>query len=138
MNCSTLQLIDLPDQMLIEIFNKLKSVDVLYSILGVNKRFDRLAHDTKFTGFLDLTTKTSLGEQCALPNFMLDQFCLCILPQINHNIESFLLESSSMKRILCACDYPKLHKLTLNSITPELFIKYLAGMKVDYKKQKTI
>ncbi|CAF1587492.1 unnamed protein product, partial [Rotaria magnacalcarata] len=42
MNYSTVQLVDLPDEMLIEILKKLTNVDVLYSMLGVSQRFDRL------------------------------------------------------------------------------------------------
>ncbi|CAF4378309.1 unnamed protein product, partial [Rotaria magnacalcarata] len=37
MNSSTVHLLDLPDEMLIEIFNKLSTVDVLNSIWGVNQ-----------------------------------------------------------------------------------------------------
>jgi hypothetical protein len=136
MNCSTVQLLDLPDEMFIEIFNKIATVDVLYSILGVNKRLDRLARDPIFAAFLDLTTKTSFGKRCSLPDVMLDRFCSYILPQIHHNIQSLLVEPSSIERILLACDYPKLHELILKSITSEFFIKYLAGMKfVDMKIQ---
>jgi len=95
-----------------------------------------LISDPIFTDFLDLTTKTSFGERCSLPDVMLDRFCSYILPQIHHNIQSLLVEPSSIERILLACDYPKLHKLILKSITSEFFIKYLAGMKfVDIKIQ---
>ncbi|CAF3800030.1 unnamed protein product [Rotaria sp. Silwood1] len=64
-----------------------------------------------------------------MPNVVLDRFCLCILSQIHHNRRFLLVEPSSIERIVLACDYPKLHKLILNSIKPEVFIKYLADMK---------
>ena len=104
--------------------------------MGVNKRFDRLACDPIVTEFLDLTSNTSFGERCSMPDVMLDRFCSLILPQVHHNIKSLLVEPSSMKRILLACDYPKLHKLTLKSIKPEAFINYLAGIKfIDLERQ---
>ncbi|CAF3640811.1 unnamed protein product [Rotaria sp. Silwood1] len=127
MDYSTVQLLDLPDEILIEILNKLNNIDVLCTVLGVNKRLERLARDTIFTDFLDLTTKSSLGGICSMSNIILDRFCSSILPQIHHNIKSLVLESSSIEHILIACVYPKLHKLTLYSIKPEVFIKYLAG-----------
>ncbi|CAF5017027.1 unnamed protein product [Rotaria sp. Silwood1] len=129
MDYSTVQLLDLPDEMLIEILNKLNNIDVLCTVLGVNKRLERLARDTIFTDFLDLTTKSSLGGICSMSNIILDRFCSSILPQIHHNIKSLVLESSSIEHILIACVYPKLHKLTLYSIKPEVFIKYLAGIR---------
>ncbi|CAF0953718.1 unnamed protein product [Adineta steineri] len=128
MNNSTVQLLDLPDEMLIQILNKLNNVDVLYSVLGVNKRLNRLACDPIFTNYLDLTTKISkYDERCSMSNVRLDQFCSFILLKIHHNIECLVLESSSMERILLTCDYPKLNKLILYSIKPELFLNYLSN-----------
>ncbi len=67
---------------------------------------------------------------------MLDRFCSCILPQIHHNIQSLLVESSSIERILLACGYSKLHKLIVSSIKPEVLIKYLSDIKfVDIEIQ---
>ncbi|CAF2784484.1 unnamed protein product [Rotaria sp. Silwood2] len=99
---------------------------VLYTVVEDNERLNRLACDPFFTHFVDLTTTTSDDERRSLPDSMLDQFCSFILPQIHHNIQSLIVEASSMGRILLACGYPKLHKLILNSITPEVFLKYLA------------
>jgi hypothetical protein len=130
MNNSTVEFLDLPDEMLIEILNKLSSVNVLYSLLGVNKRLDRLARDTIFTHFLDLTIKVSNYERCSMSTVMLDRFCLLILPEIHENIKCLLLEPLSIERILINCEYPKLDKLILNSIEPELFLNYLSGKKL--------
>ncbi|CAF0885336.1 unnamed protein product [Rotaria sordida] len=67
---------------------------------------------------------------------ILNRFCSCILPQIHYNIQSLLVEPSSIECILLTCDYLKLHKLTLNAIKPDMFIKYLACMKfVDIEIQ---
>ncbi|CAF3547513.1 unnamed protein product [Rotaria sp. Silwood2] len=130
MDYSTVQLLDLPDETPIEIFTKLNNVDVINSVLSVNKRLDRLTRDTIVTYFLNLTTKSLLGERCPMPSIMLDQFCSYILPQIHRNIKSLVLEPSSIERILLASDYPNLYKLTLCSIKPEVF--------VNHEKQSTI
>ena len=41
-NWTRMNLIDLPNKILLVVFEKLKTVDVLYSLLGVNQRFDQI------------------------------------------------------------------------------------------------
>ncbi|CAF1443805.1 unnamed protein product, partial [Rotaria sordida] len=50
---------------------------------------------------------------------MLNRFCLQILPEIHDKIKWFNLESSSMKHILCARNYPNLYALGLYNIDEE-------------------
>ena len=50
---------------------------------------------------------------------MLNRFCLQILPEIHDKIEWFDLESSSVKDVLCAADYPNLDTLGLYNIDEE-------------------
>ncbi|CAF3200736.1 unnamed protein product [Rotaria socialis] len=126
MNSSTANLLDLPDEMLIKIFNKLSNADVLNAILGANRQLDRLARDANFTQSLDLTAEVSYNERCSISNDVLDRFCSYILPQIHDKINSLLVEPSSMQRILCACAFPSLHQLTLSSIESKDFIEYLS------------
>ena len=129
MNSSNVHLLDLPDEMLIEIFNKIPTFDVLNSIWGVNQRLDRLACDARFTHSLDLTAKQSYDERCSLSAVILDRLCSHILLQIHDNINSLFVEPSSMQQILRACAYPNLHRLTLSSIESKDLIKLLLGMK---------
>ncbi|CAF4395188.1 unnamed protein product [Rotaria magnacalcarata] len=42
MNRSTVSLMDLPDEILFTIWNKLNKLDVLYSFVDVNRRFNKL------------------------------------------------------------------------------------------------
>jgi hypothetical protein len=115
-----IQLDDLPDEILIHIFKKLRNVDVLYSLMGVNQRLNRIVHDTIFTRDLCLLeylpdNKTS----SALSNPILDRFCSKILPEIGHRIETLYLERTSMERILHAAIYPNLNNLSLCHIDSE-------------------
>jgi hypothetical protein len=50
---------------------------------------------------------------------MLNRFCLQILPEIHDKIKWFDLESSSMKYVLHAADYPNLYCLGLYNIDEE-------------------
>ena len=43
------RLTDLPDEIIMFILNKLDNVDVLYSLMDVNSRLDRILHDAMFT-----------------------------------------------------------------------------------------
>ncbi len=45
----TINIFSLCDEMLLAILKKLDNADVLYSLIGVNTTFDRLARDITFT-----------------------------------------------------------------------------------------
>ena len=54
MKDSLLELDDLPDKVLMHIFKQLYNADVLYSLIGVNQRFNRIVYDPIFTSDLCL------------------------------------------------------------------------------------
>ncbi|CAF3552388.1 unnamed protein product [Rotaria socialis] len=113
----SIKLTDLPDEILIIILKKLYNVDVLYSLIGVNKRFRRITHDATFAGHLTLLYKFD-DIISPLPDPMLDRICSQILPSIHHKIKSLKLESTSMDRIL-ATNYPNLNGLGLYGLDVE-------------------
>jgi hypothetical protein len=112
MEHSCIQLNDLPDEILLTILKKLHNVEVLYSLIGVNKRFNTIVNDSIFTKYVTLMTPSN-GLLYRFTNSILDRFCLEILPKIHDKIEWLILESSSMQRILLATNYPILRGLTL-------------------------
>ena len=59
MSYSTDTILDLCDEMLSLILNKLNNINVLYSFKGVNRKLDRLARDIIFTQSIDLVAKSS-------------------------------------------------------------------------------
>ncbi|CAF4708240.1 unnamed protein product, partial [Rotaria magnacalcarata] len=61
-----------------------------------------------------------------LSDRILDQFCLQILPAIHQNIKWLNLESSSMKRILLATNYPNLYGLGLYDIEIETALSFFS------------
>ncbi len=117
MECSGIQLNDLPDEILITIFKKLANIEVLYSLVGVNKRLNKIAHDFVFTNYLTLFMSTSNGFIYSLDDSMIDRFCLYVLPEIHQKIQCLDLEARSMKRILLAANYPILYGLGLFNIS---------------------
>ncbi|CAF1286725.1 unnamed protein product [Rotaria sordida] len=111
MEHSIVQLMDLPNELIMIILNKLDNSEVLYSLMDVNTRLNQIVHDPTFTTKITLTKSDNLTT--VLPDIMLDRFCLQILPKICHSIKWLNLESSSMERILLAADYPNLRQLDI-------------------------
>jgi hypothetical protein len=128
MTQSKVSFLDLPYEILLMIFKELKNIDVLYSLLGVdNQRLDMIVQEQTFTTALKLVATTSTGNVVWMTDTILDRFCTKILPRIDHNIKSLILESRSMERILLAAEYPNLTELKLFNIN-HLFVScYFTG-----------
>jgi hypothetical protein len=130
MKRSLIQLNDLPDEILIYIFKRLYNVEVLYSLMGVNQRLNRIVHDTIFTRALHLLTHCPDDDSTfPLPDSILDQFCSNILPEIGHKIETLFLERTSIERVLYAANYLNLNNLGLCDIDLKLAIALFVGKR---------
>ncbi|CAF3465394.1 unnamed protein product [Rotaria sp. Silwood1] len=116
MEKSSIQLNDLPDEILLIIFKNLNNINLLYSLIGVNKRLNKIVYDSMFTKSLKLFNYSSYDYIHPLPDLMLDRFCLQILRDIHHNIKWLELESSSMKRVFLSANYPNLFGLNETSL----------------------
>ncbi|CAF3851343.1 unnamed protein product [Rotaria sordida] len=120
MEYSCIGLNDLPDEILMIIFKKLNNFDILYSFQDVNQRLNKIIQDPIFTSHLNFVKWLShnfIDLICC--DMILNRFCLQILPSIHHKIQWLDLESSSMKYVLKAVDYPNLHTLGLYNINEE-------------------
>ncbi|CAF1012758.1 unnamed protein product [Rotaria magnacalcarata] len=123
MERSLLGLNDLPDEVLIIILKKLSQLEAISNFIDVNKRLKTIVYDSIFTS--RLTLMRCLSDKFCRPIFdplldpMLDRFCLQILPEIHRHIKWLNLESSSMKRILGATNYPNLYGLGLFNMDTE-------------------
>ncbi|CAF4431217.1 unnamed protein product, partial [Rotaria magnacalcarata] len=122
MEHSWVQLFDLPDEILMIIFQKLENIDVLYSLWGINTRFDKILHDPIFTSSLTLLQCPSNCFICPLPDKILDRFCLQISSQIRLKIKWLDIEASSMEQIL-ATEYSNLCGLGIYNITENVAIR---------------
>jgi hypothetical protein len=117
-------IVDLSDEMLLIILNKLEYIDVLYSLRGVNKKFDKLTRDPSLSRSLNFAIVSSNEEN----NLIFDQFDVNILPEIEHNIECVTLEPSLIERFLYIGDYSRLHKITLVNVQLEIASRILTSM----------
>ena len=124
MDCSTVTLTDLPDEMILAICRQMDTIDVLYSFIGVNERFSRLTRDMIFTQSIDLMKRNDDETTRSLSDLVLDRFCRQILPEIHT-----LVESSAVERSLSVGHYPRLRNLTLVDIDEHFAARHFTGIK---------
>jgi hypothetical protein len=132
MEHSCVQLMDIPDEILLFILTKLTNIEVLYSLIGVNIQLDKIASDPVFTNHLTLMKRSSNGDIYPLAKSILDRFCLQILPKIQHTIKWLNLESLSMKRILLTGYYPNLSGFGLFIVEPETVAHLFVGKNLHF------
>jgi hypothetical protein len=127
MKCACIHLSDLPDEILLIIFKKLTNAEVLYSLIGVNQRLNKIVYDSIFTSSVSLIRCLSNDFIYPLPWPILDRFCLQILPKIHQKIEWLSIESSSIERVLLSTNYPNLSGLGLYNFDKEQTTQLFAG-----------
>ncbi|CAF0974837.1 unnamed protein product [Rotaria sordida] len=133
MECLRVELFDLPDEIFLMIFKKLENVEILYSLMDVNMRFNQIVSDSIFTTQITLMKQRSSMElTSSLPNIVLDRFCLRILPKIHDNIKWLKLETLSMERILLAANnYSNLCQLDIFIMNKETDMHLFTGKLFD-------
>ncbi|UJR23220.1 hypothetical protein I4U23_026239 [Adineta vaga] len=120
MKQSYIGLNELPDEILMIIFEKLSTFDVLYSLQNVNQRLNTIIYDSTFTNHLSfikwLPNKFIDLLSC---HTILDRICQKILPKICDKVKRLDLHSSSMKHVLRAAHYPNIHCLSIYNINED-------------------
>jgi hypothetical protein len=142
MKNSSLQLTDLPDEILMIIFKKLDNIELLYSLIDVDLRLNKILNESIFMNRLTLVSfvpsrlvvlrSLSLYRIYPLLDPILDRFCLHILPKIHQKVKWLDLEPLSMERILLAANYPNLFGIALLNIQAERALQLLSGKIFDF------
>ena len=134
-----LNILDLPDEILLVILKKLNMIDVLSSLNAVNRRFDRLTVDYSYIRDLDVTDIVSISSLCNQPSSVnpqiLCKICQKILPRIHHLVHQLTVEEHSMKQLLFATNYPQLFSLSLVDFHEETLLKSLTGMIFNFARR---
>jgi hypothetical protein len=146
-NNNNLNILDLPDEILLIIFNKLNSIDALYSLVDVNERFDRLVLNSLHIRNLDTTNmviKSYYDRTFSIENNVLSRICEKILPRINHQLNALITEQNSVKHMLTV-NYPQLNSLSLVNFQKEILFQYLTGalfivcfVNINYQNDKIV
>ena len=127
MNISSNNILDLPDEILQLIFHQLNLVDMFYSLVNVNKRFDRLVLDPLHVHHLNFAVKTPNSSTNSTYTNILQRICEHILPRINDQVTELTLAPLSIENVLGNVAYPQLHSLSFIDFQPERLFRYLAG-----------
>ncbi|CAM4983274.1 unnamed protein product [Rotaria socialis] len=129
-NNNKLNILNLPNEILLFIFNKLKTIDALYSLVDVNERFDRLIFDSLHIRNLDTTSmviKSYYNRNFSIDKNVLLRISEKMLPRIYHQLNELIVEQYSMEHILFAFNYPQLYSLSLVNFQEEILFECLTG-----------
>jgi hypothetical protein len=129
MERSSVNLLDLPSEMLFNILEKLDNVDILYSLLGINnERLHNIVREKTFSNTLNFT---SIDYDTTRIESILNRFCIYILPQIHDNIKCLIVEPAvSMERILLTTHYPNLTELKIVNFQLNSPLNYFTGKQI--------
>ncbi|CAF4525866.1 unnamed protein product [Rotaria sp. Silwood2] len=117
MHQSNVNLLDLPNEILLKIFKILNNIDILNSLFDIdNQRLDMILQEKTFTTSLNFVLVKSYDSVSSIADSIIDRFCINILPKINSDIKSLTLESKSMERIIRVADYPNLTEFKLYNV----------------------
>ena len=122
-----LNILDLPNEILLIIFNKLNKIDALYSLVDVNQRFNQLIFDYLYISKLDMTFKSSEPYISSTNKQILDRICEKVLPRIHHQVNELIVEQRSIQHIMRTVTYPQLYSLSIIKFEDEVLSKYLLG-----------
>ena len=115
-----MNLLDLPDELLLCILNKIDVVDALLSLFNLHQRLDRLLSDPFYVRELDFTPRS-------LENAIIDQDSSDVLAHISGIVTKLILPPNAIERILGAVHYPRLSSLSLIDVPERTLLAQLQG-----------
>ncbi len=121
MNQSNINLLDLPDEILLMIFKKLNNIDILDSLLNINnRRLNNLVQENTFTNILNFVSINDIS--------LINRFCTDILPRISHHVKCFIIKPIFMEEILLSTKYSNLTELKIFDFQQEVISNHFKGM----------
>ncbi|CAF1244453.1 unnamed protein product [Adineta steineri] len=124
-----MNIFDLPDEILLIILQKLDMIDVFYSCIKVNQRFNRLILDSFFLRDLNMTTINDINslydQTSSIDSKVLSRICEKILPRIYDQTYKLTVDEYSTKYMFLASNYSKLYSLSLINFQKEILDQYL-------------
>ena len=127
-----LSILDLPNEILLMIFNKLNTIDVFGSITDVNRRFSQLSLDCSHVRDLQMSimmnVDTCYKQITLIDTKLFSRLCTSILPEIHHQVQKLTIDQNSMISVLHAANYPQLYALTILDIQEEFLRDHLTSM----------
>ncbi|CAF3740060.1 unnamed protein product [Rotaria sp. Silwood1] len=107
-------------------------VEVLYSLVDVNRRFDRLALDYLYINNLNMTDTMTINtfyeQLCSINAQVISKISEKVLFRIHSQVHKLTIEEFSIKPILLAGNYPQLYSLSLINFQEEMLYQHLTGI----------
>ena len=103
-------------------------VDMLYSLVDVNQRFDRLTLDSLYIHHFDLTIEPLKDSNSSKYTHILEKIFQNILSRINHKITKLTLKPHFIKFAVDFVDCLQLHSLSFVDFQPENLLRHLTGI----------
>ncbi|CAF1260334.1 unnamed protein product, partial [Adineta steineri] len=125
-----MNLLDLPDEILLCILHKMNVVDALYRQSGLHHRLDQLLFDAIYVRELDFTIKSWDSSISPLNDLIIDKVCEKILSRINNKIIKLTIEPYAFERILNNISYPKVSSLSLTNFSSKTLLQHLTGIMI--------
>ena len=129
-NKNSLNLLDLPNEVLLIIVKQLNMIDVLYSLVDVTERLDQLVLNPISTRILDMTcVRMELlpDRVYSIDDHVRERICKNVLSRINDQVNELIVDQSSINQVLHTTDYPQLHSLSLIDLDERSFLDFLKG-----------
>ncbi|CAM4848223.1 unnamed protein product [Rotaria magnacalcarata] len=127
-----IHLLDPPNEMFRIIFNKLNATDMLYSLVNVNQRFDRVVLDPLNVQYLDFVTKPFNIRNLSIHAQILQKVRENILPRIKDKVKKLTVDPISMKFILGIVRYSQLYSLSLIDYKPKILLQYFSSRILNF------
>lgn len=132
-NKNDMNILDLPDEMLLAIFRKMNMIDVFYSLVDVNRRFHGLVLDLLCIFHLNLTNQTLLNEKSTVANQLVDRICEKLLIRSHQKINKLTVQPITMKCVLLPINYSQLYSLSLVNFEQKMLLQNLTGIFFIFK-----
>ncbi|CAF4950441.1 unnamed protein product [Rotaria socialis] len=126
-NNNDINIFDLSDELLLYIFKKLHTIELLYSLVNVNQRFDRLVLDPFYTHHLDLTVRPLRYYTSPVKTQIFDRIRTQVLPRIHQKLNKITVDPLSMECILGTIYYSELNSLSLVNFQSETLLQHLTA-----------
>ena len=123
-----MNILDLPDEMLCAILNKLSMVDIFYSLVDVDERLDRLVLHSLYVYHLNFVIKSLVKRySSSIDDQVLDHVCRKLFPRVCNDVYRLTVEPLSLERVLGIAHYPHLSSLSLINFPGKALVSQLTG-----------
>lgn len=125
-----MNLLDLPNEILLIIFKYLSTIDVFRSFVGISERLERLVThpmSTRTVNMACLRLELLPKRIYSLDQAALAALCRDVLPRIHHHIRQLVVDQFTIDAVFRAAHYCELRSLSVVGIDEAYAVDFLRG-----------